>query len=107
MDTAPRADATPTAVLGDVPGARVAARHVSTSAGADLPGVPTAVGRGPWPVPTIGEPALGQPIVLAGDRTADAATPATPASTEATISPYQLWYLEVNAANCGCAPPTA
>jgi hypothetical protein len=83
MDTAPRADATPTAVLGDVPGARVAARHVSTSAGADLPGVPTAVGRGPWPVPTIGEPALGQPIVLAGDRTADAATPATPAEPAA------------------------
>ena len=49
MDTVPRADATPAAILGDLPGGRPAPRSGTVS---------------PRPVPTIGEPVLGAPLVL-------------------------------------------
>jgi hypothetical protein len=49
MDTAPRADATPATRGGDLPGGGVGARPAA---------------REPRPVPTIGEPVLGDPLVL-------------------------------------------
>jgi hypothetical protein len=87
MDIAPRAEPATTAVLGDVTGARVAARSSASVPAGTLPTVPTQPSGAPRPVPTIGDPVLGEPMAFPTDRTSELADRVEPAAPVTRFPP--------------------